>query len=108
MRCQLWHGTYPNNLRTALLDLCTASPQKWLGQLAGSPLAEICPSHLFAQTVNTFIITARECERALAEFRLKTRPGLVSHLALLVEWARIELKLSALVFMTWLSSLGLC
>ncbi len=53
------------------------------------------------QPVNTFIITARECSRALAEHRLKERPGVKSSLLVKVDKLRTELSLSILRMATW-------
>jgi hypothetical protein len=53
------------------------------------------------QPINTFVITARQCARALAEDRVKVAPGLGSRVAAAVEQLRIEAVIGALVLMTW-------
>ncbi len=62
-------------------------------------------SLLCAQPVNTFIITARECTRALAEQRLVSAPGVRSRLAGLGDTLGVELRIAALSLLAWWAAL---
>lgn len=55
--------------------------------------------------VNSFVITARECTRALARDRLSHRPGLWSRLAVAADVYAVELRMTALRFLSWLAEL---
>lgn len=57
------------------------------------------------QPVNTFVIMARECTRALARDRAAERPGLASALVSLEERARVELRIGLMQAAVWLASL---
>lgn len=53
------------------------------------------------QPVNTFVITARECSRALTDIRSREQPGLRSHLrGKLDEW-RVEYRVTLLRVASW-------
>ena len=53
------------------------------------------------QPVNTFVITARECSRALTDIRTREQPGLRSHLrGKLDEW-HVEYRVTLLRFASW-------
>jgi hypothetical protein len=54
------------------------------------------------QPANTLAITARSCTLALAQQRLLERPGWRSRLAVAVDVAAVELRVSALLALTWL------
>lgn len=55
--------------------------------------------------VNSFVITARECTRALARDRLSHRPGLWSRLAVAADVYAVELRMAALKFLSWMAEL---
>ena len=55
--------------------------------------------------VNSFVITARECTRALARDRLAHRPGLWSRLAVAADVYAVELRMAALRMLSWLAEL---
>ena len=59
---------------------------------------------MYAQSVNTFIITARECTRALNEARMERRPGARSWLACTADSLGVELRIAALKLIAWWSS----
>ena len=53
------------------------------------------------QPVNTFVITARECSRALTDIRSREQPGLRSHLkGKLDEW-HVEYRVTLLRVASW-------
>lgn len=53
------------------------------------------------QPVNTFVITARECSRALTDIRNREQPGLRSHLrGKLDEW-HVEYRVTLLRVASW-------
>ena len=53
------------------------------------------------QPVNTFVITARECSRALTDIRSKEQPGFRSHLrGKLDEW-HVEYRVTLLRVASW-------
>ena len=56
------------------------------------------------QSVNTFIITARECTRALNEARMKQRPGARTWLVCTADSLGVELRIAALKIIAWWSS----
>lgn len=58
-----------------------------------------------AQTVNTFVITAKECTRALNEQRALVRPGLRT--AVLNAWdaGQIQWRMTLLSAFAWLAQL---
>lgn len=51
--------------------------------------------------VNSFVITARECTRALARHRLAHRPGMLSRLVVAKDVWAVELRMTALRLMSW-------
>jgi hypothetical protein len=53
--------------------------------------------------VNSFVITARECTRALARQRMAHRPGLLSRIVVARDMLAVELRMSALRLLTWLA-----
>ena len=53
--------------------------------------------------VNSFVITARECTRALARQRMAHRPGLLSRIVVAKDMLAVELRMSALRLLTWLA-----
>ncbi len=55
--------------------------------------------------INSFVITARECTRALARDRLAHRPGMFSRLAIAVDMAAVEVRMATLRLLTWLADL---
>lgn len=55
--------------------------------------------------VNSFVITARECTRALARDRLSHRPGLWSRLAVAADVYAVEFRMAALRVLSWLAEL---
>ena len=55
--------------------------------------------------VSTYVITARECTRALAQHRAAQVPGWRSYAASMVESLRLETRLAALRAMAWLEPL---
>jgi hypothetical protein len=57
--------------------------------------------------VNTFIMTARECTRALNEVRMQRRPGVSARLACWADTAGVELRIAALGLLSWWSALKL-
>lgn len=57
------------------------------------------------QTVNTFIITARECTRALNEARMAQRAGIRTWLVCTADTFGVELRIAALKFMAWWSGM---
>lgn len=56
------------------------------------------------QPVNTLVITARECTRALADLQRRERPGWGSWLAARVDVLRVELMMAALRLAAWWTS----
>ena len=56
---------------------------------------------LHTQTVNTFVITARECTRAFADWRAQQRPGLRSWVAGIVDTVGVEARIAAMHFLAW-------
>ena len=56
---------------------------------------------MHAQTVNTFVITARECTRATADWRMRQQPGLRSWLAGLGDTLGVEARIVAMHFLAW-------
>ena len=57
------------------------------------------------QSVNTFIITARECTRALNEARLQQHGNIKTWLVCAADSFGVELRIAALKFMAWWSSM---
>ena len=57
------------------------------------------------QSVNTFIITARECTRALNEARLERHASIRTWLVCTADSFGVELRIAALKFMAWWSSI---
>ncbi|KAI3430556.1 hypothetical protein D9Q98_005149 [Chlorella vulgaris] len=57
--------------------------------------------------INSFVITARECTRALARDRLRNHPGMLTRLAVATDLAAVEFRMTALRLLTWLASLQL-
>jgi aarF domain-containing kinase len=55
--------------------------------------------------VNSFVITARECTRALARQRMAHRPGLLSRIVVARDMLAVELRMSALRLLTWLAEM---
>lgn len=51
--------------------------------------------------MNTFVITARECTRALNDWRAAQRPGLRSWLAGLASTLGVEARIAAMHFLAW-------
>lgn len=54
--------------------------------------------------VNSFVITARECTRALARHRLAHRPGLWSRAAVAADVWAVEARMAALRLLAWFAS----
>ena len=71
---------------------CSATTHRAVDVALGSP-------------VNSFVITARECTRALARHRLSHRPGLWSRLAVAADVYAVELRMTALRILSWLAEL---
>lgn len=59
---------------------------------------------MLVQAVNTFIITARECTRALNEARMERHAGLRTWLVCTADTLGVELRIAALKFMAWWSN----
>ena len=57
------------------------------------------------QSVNTFIITARECTRALNEARLEQHANIRTWLVCAADSFGVEFRIAALKFMAWWSSM---
>ena len=55
--------------------------------------------------MNTFVITARECTRALAEQRQVSAPGVRSRLAGLGDTLGVEARIGALSLLAWWAAL---
>ncbi|BDA50400.1 AarF domain-containing protein kinase 1 [Coccomyxa sp. Obi] len=55
------------------------------------------------QPVNSFMMTARECTRALNEARMRERPGLRTCAACLADVIGVEARIAALALMSWWS-----
>jgi hypothetical protein len=53
------------------------------------------------QPINTLVITARQCTRALAEERVRAAPGLGSRLAAAREQLQVEVVIGALLLASW-------
>lgn len=81
--------------------------------LLACPLSKhlsICPCRravdvALGSPVNSFVITARECTRALARDRLSHRPGLWSRLAVAADVYAVEFRMAALRVLSWLAEL---
>lgn len=58
---------------------------------------------MHAQPVNSFMMTARECTRALNEARMRERPGLRTRVACLADVIGVEARIAALALMSWWS-----
>ena len=57
------------------------------------------------QSVNTFIITARECTRALNEARLEQHANIRTWLVCTADSFGVEFRIAALKLMAWWSSM---
>lgn len=62
-------------------------------------------SFLVMQSVNTFIITARECTRALNAARMEQHGSLKTWLACTADTFGVEFRIAALKFLAWWSSM---
>ncbi len=60
---------------------------------------------LCMQSVNTFIITARECTRALNEARLEQHASIKTWLVCAADSFGVELRIAALKLMAWWSGM---
>lgn len=76
------------------IHVCTFSPCRAVDLALGAP-------------INSFVITARECTRALARDRLRNHPGMLTRLAVATDLAAVEFRMTALRLLTWLASLQL-
>eukprot|EP00898_Chlorokybus_atmophyticus_P006585 jgi/Chlat1/6928/Chrsp52S06595 len=54
--------------------------------------------------VNTFVIVARECTRALADARLQQRPGFTSRIGVVIDSLRVEWRVLLLRTFAWLAA----
>ena len=59
---------------------------------------------MYVQSVNTFIITARECTRALNEARMERRPSARTWLVCTADSLGVEFQIAALKLIAWWSS----